>query len=117
MSDEIIDLEEFLERVQDDKELLCELFDIFMEDYVEKRKSLEEAIGKNDFEGVRNIAHSLKGASGNISAKPLREIFMNLEDEAKGSNISNGQEYLQNIDRQYALLTQHIEILKKELSS
>jgi len=30
MSEEIIDLKEVLERVQDDKELLNELFDIYM---------------------------------------------------------------------------------------
>ena len=41
MSEEILDLKEVMERVQDDKELLLELFDIFITDYSEKRKLLE----------------------------------------------------------------------------
>ena len=44
MSEEIIDLKEVLERVQDDKELLDELFDIYQEDFVQKRQALGEAI-------------------------------------------------------------------------
>jgi hypothetical protein len=44
MSEEIIDLKDVLERVQDDKELLAELFDIYQEDFVIKRKALGDAI-------------------------------------------------------------------------
>ncbi|MCA9407969.1 MAG: Hpt domain-containing protein [Candidatus Omnitrophica bacterium] len=117
MNEEIIDLDEFLERVQDDKELLCELLDIFMEDFGGKRKALEEAFGKNDLEEVRNIAHSLKGASGNISAKPLRQIFLELEDAAKNSNLTDTNGCLKQIDEQYNLLVSRIESLKKELTA
>ena len=65
MSDEVLDLNEFLERVQDDKELLLELLDIFSDDYQKKRVQLEEAVNKNDSEQIKSVAHSLKGASGN----------------------------------------------------
>ena len=34
MSEEIIDLKEVLERVQDDRELLNELLDIYQEDFL-----------------------------------------------------------------------------------
>ena len=37
MAEDIIDLPDVLERVQDDKELLLELLDIFQEDFVSKR--------------------------------------------------------------------------------
>jgi len=40
MSEEIIDLKDVLERVQDDKELLDELLDIYQEDFVQKRQAL-----------------------------------------------------------------------------
>ena len=42
MSEPIIDLKEFLERVQDDRELLVEIADIYEQDFVEKRKILED---------------------------------------------------------------------------
>ncbi len=48
MVEEIIDLKDVLERVQDDKELLGELFDIYLEDFVVKRKALGDAIAAGD---------------------------------------------------------------------
>ncbi len=53
MSEEIIDLKDVLERVQDDKELLDELFDIYQEDFVIKRKALGDAIAANDIAKIK----------------------------------------------------------------
>ncbi|MCA9398975.1 MAG: Hpt domain-containing protein [Candidatus Omnitrophica bacterium] len=117
MSEETIDLAEFMERVQDDKELLLELLDIFMEDFQEKRRQLGDAIEKNDVEQVKSIAHSLKGASGNISAKPLRQSCLKLEEIGKEGKLDGGQELLVTIDQQYQDLVKRIETLKEELNS
>ena len=43
---DIIDLKDALERVQDDKELLFELFSIFQEDFPGKRDSIWAAFQK-----------------------------------------------------------------------
>lgn len=101
MSDDAIDLKEVMDRVQDDRELLIELLQIFSDDYVEKKKMLEEAIVKNDFEQVQNIAHGLKGASGNISAKKLSVFFTGLGQMAKAKDLSKAKEMLELIDRQF----------------
>jgi len=85
MSEDLLDVNEFMERVQDDKELLLELLDIFLADYMEKRKTLQEAVDGQDFEQIKGVAHSLKGASGNISAKSMCEIFSSLEEMGKNS--------------------------------
>ena len=79
MSEEIIDLKDVLERVQDDKELLAELFDIYQEDFVVKRKALGDAIAAKDIAKIKEVAHSMKGSSGNISAKPLHAACLKLE--------------------------------------
>ena len=101
MNDEAIDLKEVMDRVQDDRELLIELLQIFSDDYVQKKKMLDEAVTKNDFEQVRNIAHGLKGASGNISAKELRSSFSNLGQMAKSKDFSKAKETLALIDQQF----------------
>ncbi len=98
MSNEILDLNEFLERVQDDKELLLELIDIFSEDYAIKRKLLQEAVEQDNFEEIKSISHSLKGASGNISAITLRKIFLDFEEMGKASDLSGGKEKLADLD-------------------
>ncbi len=115
MSDEVIDLPEFLDRVQDDKELLLELLDIFSSDYMQKRKQLTEAVEKSDMEKIKNIAHSLKGASGNISAKAMRQSFLDLEEKAKATKVADIKNILQVLDKKFPMLQQRIEQLKKEL--
>jgi HPt (histidine-containing phosphotransfer) domain-containing protein len=115
MSDDVLDLKEFLERVQDDNELLLELFDIFIEDYKGKRKSLQTAILQKEYEQVRGIAHSLKGASGNISAKELRLVFSTLEDMGKKNDINGAEAVLVDLDRKYNSLLKRIDEVRKEL--
>jgi HPt (histidine-containing phosphotransfer) domain-containing protein len=116
MVNTILDLPEFMERVQDDKELLLELLDIYVEDFGKKRKLLDEAAAKNDFEQVRNIAHSLKGASGNISAKDIRETFSTVEVMGKNSNLSGIEKYLAKMDAEFELLLVRIQEIKKEMA-
>lgn len=112
MSDEIIDIPELMERVQDDKELMLELFDIFIEDYQGKRRALTGAVEKNDCDEVRSIAHSVKGASGNISAKYVREICLNLEMMGKDGNLSGAKELLVKLDEEYTRMVKRIEEIK-----
>jgi len=115
MADEILDVDEFMERVQDDKELLLELLDIFVSDYLEKAKLIREAVSSDDFEQIKSIAHSLKGASGNISAKKLRESFVKLEELGKNSDTSGADELLSTMNQQFEELSVRIESVKEEL--
>ncbi len=115
MSEKIIDVPEFLDRVMEDKDLLKELLDIFTADYVQKREDLGKAVTAKDFEPIRSIAHSLKGASGNISAKPLREVCVILEKKGKEQDGEGLEELLAELDKQYAALQERIVTLKEEL--
>jgi HPt (histidine-containing phosphotransfer) domain-containing protein len=84
---EIIDLKDALERVQDDKELLLELFDIFSEDFVGKYASIKEACAKGDCSAFQMLAHGLKGATGNISARRMHENCIELDHKGKACDI------------------------------
>jgi HPt (histidine-containing phosphotransfer) domain-containing protein len=101
MSEEIIDLKDVLERVQDDKELLAELLDIYQEDFVIKRKALGDAIVAHDIAKIKEVAHSMKGSSGNISAKPLHAACLQLETLAKEGKTDGMQEVAEAIDRYF----------------
>src|SRR5271168_3783777 len=98
MSQEIIDLKDVLERVQGDKELLVELLDIYQEDFVTKRKALGDAISAGDIGKIKEVAHSMKGSSGNISAKPLHAACLKLEMLAKEGKTDGMQEVASAID-------------------
>ncbi len=80
---EIIDLQDGLQRVQDDKELLLELFEIFTEDFEIKRQTLRQSLETKNLVDFRMMAHALKGATANISAKQMNIICVELDHMGK----------------------------------
>ena len=117
MSEEIIDLKDVMERVQDDKELLDELFDIYQEDFVVKRKALGEAIVAHDIVKIKEVAHSMKGSSGNISAKSLHTACLKLEMLAKEGKTDGMQEVAVAIDGYFEQVKVYAAKFKKDLAS
>jgi len=100
MSD-IIDLKDAIERVQDDKELLLELFEIFQEDFPGKRDAILAAFTKGDVNTFLQLAHGLKGATGNISARQMHENCIELDLMGRKGNLAGAKERLELLDKQY----------------
>lgn len=114
METDIIDLNEVMERVQDDKELLLELFDIYQGDFVKKRQALSDAIAAKDIVKIKEVAHSMKGASGNISAKLIYGSCLALEQLAKSGTTDGMEDLVKKIDVQFAQVQGRAVELKKE---
>jgi HPt (histidine-containing phosphotransfer) domain-containing protein len=112
MKDEIIDMEDVMERVQNDRELLMELLDIFETDYAAKREMLNGCVAARDFGQMRDIAHSLKGAAGNISAVRLFSTCMQIEKLAEGDNLDGIDSLLENMDKHFKDLQGYIVKMK-----
>jgi len=87
MSEKIIDLEDVLKRIQGDKELLIELIEIFIEDCPSKFDSIDGLLKSSDAVALSEVAHSIKGAASNISAKKLWKTFLEMEETAKSQNL------------------------------
>jgi HPt (histidine-containing phosphotransfer) domain-containing protein len=115
MSDDILDLNDFMERVQNDKELLLELLDIFTSDFEEKRRELEDAFNRNDPLTVEHVAHFLKGSCSNISAGLLRQLFFELEKKGRDNDLSDKEKYLNAIDREYQQLVNYLGEIRGRL--
>lgn len=115
MGEQTLDVSDFMERVQGDKELFFELLDIFNDDFPTKRQALEEAIANRDHTTVEHVSHFLKGSCGNISAVPLRIIFSELERRGKENDLKGLEEYLEKIDREFKELITFVEELRTKL--
>ena len=102
MSQEIVDLKEVLERVQDDKELLLELLDIFIEDYPIKIETIRQGVKDKDFEKLRDASHSLKGASGNIAAKRINMLIVQVEQLVKMNTTDGIEDLLKNLEQAFS---------------
>jgi two-component system sensor histidine kinase/response regulator len=109
-----IDLPDVLERVQDDWELLLELLDIFQQDYSVKRPNLGGMVQQKNFDKIRDISHSLKGAAGNISAKEMFQSFYQLEKMAENKELGQMEQILKVVDQQFVELQACIVQLKKD---
>jgi HPt (histidine-containing phosphotransfer) domain-containing protein len=115
MSEEIIDLKDVMERVQDDKELLMELFEIYQEDFLVKRQALGDAIAAKNIVKIKEVAHSMKGSSGNISAKLMHEACLKLESLAKEGKTDGMQEVASKIDGYFEQIKLFAARYKQEL--
>lgn len=80
---------ELLARVDNDRELLRELLDIFKEDSPRHLQALREAISREDPGTVANEAHALKGMLSNLSAKQAAATAEELESLARASKIAD----------------------------
>lgn len=82
----LIDTTRLLSRLEDDKELMEEIFVVFIGEALERRNKLEAALKAMDMDRLTHLAHSLKGASGTLVADPLRDASAALEMAARAKD-------------------------------
>jgi two-component system sensor histidine kinase/response regulator len=67
MEDSGVDLPELLARVEYDRELLREIFEIFRQEFPPLNVALNEAVARNDLEEIRIAAHTITGMLASLS--------------------------------------------------
>jgi len=79
----ILNTESFFRRLENDKELINEILQLFIDTIPAQINSLKTAVEENDTETIQLRAHALKGAAGNISAEKLEKTAAQLETTQK----------------------------------
>lgn len=74
-----INIEEALDQLGGSDKLYKTLVSGFYKKYQSVDVSIEDLVDQNEMEDARRLAHSIKGLSGNLGARRLREKAMNLE--------------------------------------
>ncbi len=110
----VLDIEDALDRVQDDIELLLELFDIFQEDFQVKLPQLEAACKSLQAEDIRNLAHSIKGAAGNISARQIYQTCLTIEKRGAEGDIKGLENLVGELKGQFQLFIEAADIFRSE---
>jgi len=77
-----------LEQVGGDQELLIEVAQLFLEDYPNSLREIEEALRTGDAKLMERAAHTLKGAAANFGAEPVVEPALRLEMAGRRGNLS-----------------------------
>ena len=81
-----IDLKAMLESLGDDRESVCMLLQVFVDDHTGDTEKIAELLHDSPEEALRK-AHSLKGVGGNLGAKKLREAAGNVEQLSKTAPV------------------------------
>ena len=80
------DIADILEFDLEDVEMLV---DMFLTDANVSLENIEHIIDSNDFEQIKNIAHSIKGSASNLMLEEIREVALEIEDLAKSQTSAN----------------------------
>ena len=79
----IINLNELLNNLDNDKELLQEIMEGYLEETNNYIQEIETAINAGNYEEIKINAHSIKGSSLNISANQFAEVAKEIEFAGK----------------------------------
>ncbi|WP_199249616.1 PAS domain S-box protein [[Phormidium] sp. ETS-05] len=87
---QLIDWNRLQEISDGDVDFQREILTVFVEDGHATLGKLRQALDNGDVQEVRNLAHALKGASGNTGISPIQEIALNLERLARDTGGLDG---------------------------
>ncbi len=86
-----VNLGELLARVDNDRELLCDLLSIFKREFPDQLTSLQTAVAGNDAVQAARVSHTLKGMLANLAVTKAAASASRLERLARaGENSSLG---------------------------
>jgi len=91
-SDYLIDKEGGIRRTGGDYELYQELMDLFFEQSEQQIKALDEAIKNKQALSIRDLAHSIKGAAGNLGVNQVQQTATVLEQIGSESELDRAEE-------------------------
>lgn len=92
MAKSFIDLEELLERTENDRELMRDLLAIFREEFPQRLQVLREAVESQNATQVVMEAHALKGMLSNLAAVEAATAVAELERLGRNSETSKFSE-------------------------
>jgi len=106
---EIFDLNDYLKRVMQDRELGKSLIDEFLSELPGRLDELENAVKAGNAEHARQIAHLIKGEAASISAQKLSRTASMMELAAKNGNLPEQQSILPRLHEEAGLLVVAID--------
>jgi CheY-like chemotaxis protein/HPt (histidine-containing phosphotransfer) domain-containing protein len=99
---EVLDRAGLLERAMDDAQLAADLLEAFLHESPGLRDALRAAIGQHDVIATMNVAHTIKGAAGNVGARRVALAATRLEQQAASGPAVRLAEGLEELERHLA---------------
>jgi HPt (histidine-containing phosphotransfer) domain-containing protein len=111
----ILNIADLLARVDDDRELLRELFSIFEGLYPTHCDRLKEGVHAQDPRKVEIESHTLKGMLVNLSAERAANVALQIEQLARGKQLDGVPELFTTFESEVKALLAQMELCASEL--
>ncbi|MFW5722582.1 MAG: Hpt domain-containing protein [Desulfohalobiaceae bacterium] len=108
----VLDKQAALQRQEGDTDFLRELWEVFVDDALNKRQQLREALQTEDIDMVEHLAHTLKSGAATVGTRRVRDAAQALETFAR-QGVGNGELLHARLEQE---LDTAITRLRKELS-
>jgi signal transduction histidine kinase/DNA-binding response OmpR family regulator len=96
-----LDIKEGLERLGGEALIYADILSDFCETYTGFHQEMEELISRSEFKRAADLSHSLKGASGNVSATGLFEHVKALEQACRQKKEQAARLLLGSVQSEY----------------
>ncbi|UXD89425.1 Hpt domain-containing protein [Thalassolituus hydrocarboniclasticus] len=90
---------DMLREVMDDE--FSDLMRVYIDDSRQRLPLLTQALQQQDARQLRELAHSFKGASSNVSANALAQLCFQLEMAAREGQLQGAEELIAQIEAEY----------------
>ena len=94
----LINMKELLEIMDDDKELIKECFNEFINDASNMLERIKNAIESGDAAGLDSSAHKIKGSLRYLAAEKASGLAYGLETMGKNGNLDKAGETFQSLE-------------------
>jgi two-component system, sensor histidine kinase and response regulator len=105
----VLNFPELLARVENDRDLLCELLGLFKEESSDLLGSLKQAVSHEDMERVQVTGHTLRGMLANLSATRAAAAASRLEEVGRGREKSELRNALLAFESEMAILLPNVD--------
>ena len=111
MQSQIVDInfEELLARVENDRELMQDLLDMFREEYPRQRQILQQALEANEMMAIQSAGHTLKGMCANLAMPQATEAAARVEMAGKTKNAEEIAAAIADLDHAVARIWNQLD--------
>jgi PAS domain S-box-containing protein len=109
----VFDRAALLTRLEGDAELLDELIGLFLEDCPQRLTSVHDALARGDMEDLAQVAHTLKGAAGNLCAPLVQDAAKHLEAAARQGDVQAASDVFIRLEQEVTRLEAELTALTR----
>jgi signal transduction histidine kinase/DNA-binding response OmpR family regulator len=100
----VLDVDALMERMMGDKQMAATVLKVFLDDMPGEIDALMNFVEAGSVVSAQEMAHKIKGASGNVGGEALRALASNLEAAAKAGNLPELRATAAGLNHQFARL-------------